>query len=481
MACTTILIGKKATNDGSTIIARTDDGRFDVKRVTIVPPSRQPKTYKSKITGETIELPDDPLRYSACPNVIGDEGIWAATGINEANVGMTATETITSNPRVLAADPLVKVKNKAAGFGEEDFLVLVLPYIRSAREGVLRLAEILEKHGTYESNGVAFNDENEIWWMETIGGHHYVAARVPDDMAVIAPNQFAMDHFDFEDALGPGKNFLCSKDLPEFIRENRLDLNNEGPATLRNVFGSLTDADHVYNTPRAWYMGRFLAPYAYKWDGPDRDFGPESDNIPFALKPWRKVSVEDVKYILGSHFQGTEFDPYIEKNRSAGTGGMYRPIGVNRTDVMGICQIRGYAPDLIKGVFWFCFGTAAYSAMMPVYTGVAKLPAYIENVSRLPSTNDLHWASRMIGALADSCRGSSLITIERYHNAVTTEARRLLIKYDREYAEKGDPAVLMNANKEIAAMVREKTDAALGSVLRSAMENMKNGYRRPDN
>lgn len=58
----------------------------------------------------TIELPDDPMRYTAVPNAVEGEGIWAAAGVNEANVAMTATETITSNPRVLGADPLVKLQ-----------------------------------------------------------------------------------------------------------------------------------------------------------------------------------------------------------------------------------------------------------------------------------------------------------------------------------------------------------------------------------
>lgn len=141
-------------------------------------------------------------------------GIWAATGINSKNVGMTATETITSNPRVLGADPYVNYIEKTktpGGIGEEDLVVLVLPYINSAREGVLRLGSLLEKYGTYEPNGIAFNDENEIWWLETIGGHHWIARRVKDDEYVVMPNQFGLDRFDFEDAFGAQKENLCSK------------------------------------------------------------------------------------------------------------------------------------------------------------------------------------------------------------------------------------------------------------------------------
>ncbi len=148
MACTTVLAGAKASHDGSTMIARTDDGHFDVKKLIVVNPKDQPKKYRSVCSHTEIELPDNPMRYTACPNVDREKaGIWAATGINAANVGMTATETITTNARVLAADPLTEIKkaknrkekDTPGGIGEEDFVVLVLPYIRSAREGVLRI------------------------------------------------------------------------------------------------------------------------------------------------------------------------------------------------------------------------------------------------------------------------------------------------------------------------------------------------------
>ena len=65
MACTTILVGKKASYDGSTLIARNDDGAFEPKRVVIITPDKQKKNYKSKIGHLEIELPDNPLRYSA--------------------------------------------------------------------------------------------------------------------------------------------------------------------------------------------------------------------------------------------------------------------------------------------------------------------------------------------------------------------------------------------------------------------------------
>ena len=365
------------------------------------------------------------------------------------------------------------------GIGEEDFVVLVLPYIHTAREGVERLGALLERYGTYESNGIAFNDAHEIWWLETIGGHHWMARRVPDDKVVIAPNQFAMDAFDLDDAFGAQQAHLCSADLREFIARNHLDLNQNGAFNPRNVFGSHTDMDHVYNTPRAWFMGRYLTPCSHRWDGPDAEFTPESDNIPWALTPDRKLAAEDVKYLLSGHYQGTPYNPYSSQN--TGKRGMYRSIGINRTGVTSICQIRPDAPDAVKGIEWICFGSTTFDAMLPVYTNVPDMPAYLKDVALETSTENFYWGSRLIAALADHNYASSIQQIERYQNAVATNGRRLVLEYDRKMAETGDFSLAAEANEKLCAMAREETASALTKVLRDASEHMKNGYNLADN
>ena len=70
MPCTTILVGKKASYDGSTIIARNDDsgsGHYTSKKLAVIKPEEQPKIYKSVISHVEIELPENPMRYTAMP------------------------------------------------------------------------------------------------------------------------------------------------------------------------------------------------------------------------------------------------------------------------------------------------------------------------------------------------------------------------------------------------------------------------------
>lgn len=505
MACTTILVGKGASYDGSTMMARNDDsgsGSFAPKKLTVVKPGDQPRHYKSVISHVEIDLPDDPLRYTAVPNAVRGEGIWAGSGINEKNVAMTATETITTNPRVLGADPLVvfekgvtaeeaaadgtvEKKEKAGGIGEEDLVTLVLPYISSAREGVKRLGALLQEYGTYETNGIGFSDRDEIWWFETIGGHHWMARRVPDRAYVVMPNQLGIDKFDFRDAMGEQKEYMCSPDLLDFVNKNHLDLTNydSDEFSPRLAFGSLDDADHVYNTPRAWYMGRYFNPHTVKWDGPDADYTPESDDIPWCFVPERKITVEDVKYILSSHYQGTPYDPYgsygEEKSRGA-----YRSIGVNRTDFMAILQLRPYMPDECMAVEWLAFGSNVFNVAVPLYADTDKVPAYLGTTDADVSTDSFYWTSRLIAALADAAFSSNINYIEHYQEAVASKGHEIINRYDGLMAAENDPGkkagLRDRANEELAEMLKKESVKALNRVLYGASNHMKNQYARSD-
>lgn len=490
MACTTILVGKKATNDGSTMISRNDDnpaGKFHIKKYVVVQPDQTPAVYRSVISHVEIPQADrKAIRYTAMPEVdVTKAGIWASAGINADNVAMTATETITTNERVLAADPLVVYQPATdekpevpGGIGEEDLVSIVLPFVHTAREGVLLLGELLEKFGTYENNGIAFSDADEVWYLESVGGHHWLARRLPDDAYAVLPNEFNLDFFDFDDALGEGRNYLCSKDMKQFIADHHLDLSMDGKFSARVAFGSHTDADHVYNTPRQWYGQRYFNPRTVIWDGPNAQFTPRSDDLPWCRVPEHKITVEDVKYVLSSTYQGTPFDPYSDSDK----GHWYRPIGISRTAFVSVAQIRNDVPAAIAAINWIAFASNVYNALVPQYTNVNTVPEYFSDTTETVSTGSFYWTCRLISALADSQHHACEVEIERYQDAVQSQGRTIMAQAEAHFDPECDvPAWCEKVNQQIADMVREKTDALLDKVLFITSNKMINAYSRSDN
>ena len=164
MPCTTILVGKKASYDGSTMIARNDDAggnHFTAKKYVSSTQKSSQKVYKS------VMLPYRDFAARASHALQRSSQCHPGQGIGRPavsmkNVAMTATETITSNPRVLGRIPWWYIsrqrmeKQKFPAVLGRGYCCLVLPYINSAREGVKRLGSLLEQYGTYEKNGIAF-------------------------------------------------------------------------------------------------------------------------------------------------------------------------------------------------------------------------------------------------------------------------------------------------------------------------------------
>ncbi|KRL65860.1 dipeptidase A [Companilactobacillus versmoldensis DSM 14857 = KCTC 3814] len=352
-----MLVGKDASIDGSTMIARDNDahGSIEPQRFIVVKPEDQKQDYQSTITGLKIKLPADPMKYTLTPRTILTEGIWGASGINSANVAMSATETITTNSRILGVDPY-----NYDGISEEDLEVIVLPYIHSAREGVERLGKLLEKYGTYEPNGISFADKDEIWWLETIGGHNWAAVKIPDDAYVVAPNRMNIDDFDFD-----SDDTMASTNLKSIIDEYHLNPDRD-KINLRHIFGSSTIRDSEYNNPRAWYIQKLF--------NPEIEQDPRDQDLPFICHSKKKLSLEDIKFALGTHYENTPYDVYGHMG-SEDEKKMFRPIGINRNHSLHVLQIRNGVPDEIAGIHWVAFGVNTFDTIVPFYANIEDTPA----------------------------------------------------------------------------------------------------------
>lgn len=408
MACTTFLVGKSASIDGSTMIARAEDGGNgpNPQKFVVVTPDQQSKTYHAILTDVRVLLPENPLSYTATPDVDSTAGIWAGAGINGVNVAMTATETITTNSRVQGADPFV-----ANGLGEADFLTIVLPYIHSARDGVRRLGALLEEYGTYEANGIAFSDCDEVWYMETLGGHHWAAMKIPDDAYVIAPNRLNIDQFEME-----SDTTLCSADLETFINKHHLNPDFDG-LNLRHTFGSATIKDTVYNNPRAWYVQQYFSATSKRT--------PIDQDLPFVQRANRKLTVSDVKWALSSHYQNTPFDPY--GRGSAMEKEQFRAIALNRNLETHVLQIRNHVPSKLASIHWLAFGPNTFNELAPFYANVTNTPIRYRDTPTNFDPQTIFWLNKTLALIGDSNFERYQELVARFRQQVMAEMQNILL------------------------------------------------------
>ncbi|WEV36684.1 C69 family dipeptidase [Lactobacillus sp. ESL0677] len=450
--CTTILVGKNASLDGSTMIARSEDGGRTIipEGFEVITPDKQPKHYESVISHQKIDdddLPANPLRYTSAPDVSGESGIWAAAGINSDNVAMTATETITTNSRIQGIDPLTA----EGGLGEEDFVTLTLPYLHSALDGVKRVSYLLEKYGTYEMNGMAFADNDEIWYLETIGGHHWIARRIPDDAYVIAPNRLNIDEFHFGQ-----DGFMASSDLEDLIAEYHLNPDREG-YNMRHIFGSSTIKDAHYNNPRAWFVHNYFDP----------EFGgqPSDQDQPFICHANRKISIEDIEWVESSHYQDTPYDPY-------GTGTdaekkTFRSIALNRNFETHILQVRNDVPAEFAGVQWLAFGPNSFNCMVPFYTNVSTTPASYQTGAKF-DLNKIFWLNKLTAQLGDTnfkVYGELEADFEQKSQSECHMIQHQTDKKAKDLSGQELEDLLVEANQKMANQVYSNTIDLLGNMV----------------
>lgn len=404
------------------------------------------------------------------------------SGINAENVAMTATETTNTSPAVYAADPLVP-----DSLGERDFVSVVLPFIHSARDGVLQLGRLLEKYGTSENSGIAFQDKNEIWYLETLGGHHWFAKRVPDDSYVIASNMSTITDFDMTDAFGKQTAHMCSADLPEFISRGHMygsasaaELKRKTRLDMHAIFESRRTLDCVYNTPRIWFIQRMLSRRKFRWDGPDADFTPQSFDFRWSMQPDLPISIEDIRRVFAAHYEFTESNVYLPK---ADARPSFRPIGISRTNLTSITQIRPYCPEQISALHWIAFGCNIFNTFTPFYANCSEIPPVFSKADGTVSTDSQYWISRLISAMADSHYGECINIIWDYQSGSVKKYLAIISKRDAEWTAKkpkNSTAFLTKCNAEISEAAHAMSLELLKRVLDISTHYMKCSFAVSD-
>lgn len=456
-ACTTILVGKKASIDGSTMIARNDDTflpltpqRFVMQQAV----SGRHETLESNINGFKAPLPESGYKTTFTPNVEVDRwGVFNETSINERNVAMSSTESVYGNERALAYDPWVK-----NGLAEDSLQTMVAPFIDSARHGVKYLGNLIKKYGSPEGNGILLSDANEVWYMEIVTGHHWAATRIPDDAYAIAANQVAQDHIDFNDS----DNYMWSDGLREFVAKHHLNPSKDD-FNFRRIFGTDNEKDRHYNTPRVWYGQRCF--------NPEIEQDPQSSNLPFICHANRLLSVEDLEDVLSSHYNETPYDPL--GHGSEADKKKFRPISLNRTQNSHVLQIRNDVPAQQAALMWICFGVPTFTPYVPFYSNATDTDPAWSETSCDYNIKDAYWMYRTLSMLTETHYSNFLQENRDYLTDAKEEQHRLIAETDNKAAELSGQelvAYLTTRNHEMVAEMRDRTMKEIGNFVKQGLQ-----------
>lgn len=425
-SCTSILIGKNASLTKSVIIGRNEDAKTAwPKHLAFNQHQENVKNnyFKSKDNKFEMDLPETIFAYSSTPEWTDKYGIFEEDGINEYHTAMSATESAYANERVLAADPFDLEK----GILEEAMVTVVLPYVKTARDGVKRLGDIVEKHGAAEADGILFSDPDEAWYMEIGSGHHWVAQRIPDDSYAVVANQLVIQEIDFVSS-----DFMYSKNLKEFVYKNKL-WPEDAAFNWREIFGTRSDSDLHYNTPRVWIGQKLLTPSV--------DQQPQDFNLPFIRKPDKPISIQDAQAVLSNHYQNTPYDLTNPKNKNNQT---FRPISVATCQESHLLELNGE-----NMTHWLAMGVAAQSVYIPFYPQGTKVPSMYKYGKETYSANSTYWVFKLASTLADR-------NWNKYATALgnAQETTHLRYEYDQKIASENDPAkktaLVDEANEKMA-------------------------------
>ncbi|MFC4666121.1 dipeptidase [Falsiporphyromonas endometrii] len=374
MACTNLIVGKKASKDGSVMVSYAADSHTlygELYRYAAA--DHQPGAMRKIIEWDTHkylgEIPEVAHTYSVVGNM------------NEHQVLIAES---TWGGRKELEDP-----NGIMDYGS--LIYVGLQRSKTAREAIKVMTDLVEKYG-YHSSGESFTiaDKNEVWVMELIGkgkygkGAVWVAIRIPDDAICAHANQSRIQQIPFKDK----KNCMYSKDVVSFARKMGFFKGKDKDFSFQAAYNPY-DAGGLRGCE-----GRVYA-FFNKFNKDMRHYisfieGKTKEPMPLYIKPDRKLSVADVRDMMRDHFEGTDLDmtkdvgagPYVCPYRWRPMtfkvdGKEYcneRAIATQQTGWVFVGQTRGWLPDKIGGILWFGCDDADMTVFTPMYCGLTEIP-----------------------------------------------------------------------------------------------------------
>lgn len=365
-ACSAFIVGKELTTDGSMLYGRTEDypyspdgGRHN-QNFVVVPAKdyKEGDRIEDESNGFTYPHLAHEMKYTATYDAArgnGSNGNFGAHGFNEVGVSMTATVSATPNDKVLKEDPLVK-----DGLAEASMIDLVLPRAKNAREGIEIVAKTLDEKGSAEGNIIVVADKDELWYMEILSGHQYVAIKFPQDRYAIFANTYYLGNVDFNDK----ENVIASKDVEAVAKKaDNYKTDKAGKFHIAKSYGP--DSYTERNRSRTYAGITWMDSQAkVKYDDETFDLlrKPEDSN--------KKYSLQDVfgeQRNRFEHLPQYKADDLIEPNQKEDKDKFKYALGNENVIDAHVYQIKKDLPSAFGGVVWLGLAQSRNTPYVPFY------------------------------------------------------------------------------------------------------------------
>ena len=445
--CTSVIVGEKATADGSFLLARSADSsalkaqHFVIHEAREWPEGSMYRTQDHKgATAFEWPQPAHSMRFTTVPN--WQTQLHGAVGFNEAGVGLTGTESIFARDDALAIDPY----NKASGITEDDIPDVLLSRCTTAREACALLGRIIEEAGCGEGFGVGFVDSKEVWYLETGTGHQWIAHRTPADKYMATGNQGRLREYDPE-----REDMMGSPTVMSWAKEHGFWNPEEGPFDFAAAYTRNDERDRVYNDPRVWQIQKLFNPSLEQ--KPD-----EGRTYPVYLKPEKKLTVDDMKTMLRNHYEGTDHDPYspvLNGNEP------WRPISVFRTYESHVMHVRPWLPKEIGEVAYVGIGMADLSCYVPYYHGLESYPAHYGMGTDKADSKSIYWKYRKLQTLVMTDYQKLAPVVKAAYKTFEADTAKAQADMEKKYMEvvKKDPKAASKLLNEFNLKVMNDAEA----------------------
>lgn len=390
-ACTGFIIGKDLTTDGSTLYGRTEDLEPNHNKNFVVRERKYNKAgdkFVDETNGFSFDLPAVSYKYTAVPDVTPEQGVFDEAGFNEEGVSISATVSASANDDIQKVDPYVK-----DGIAESALSSVVLPHVKTAKEGVELLAKIVREKGAAEGNIVTLADKTGVWYMEILSGHQYAAIKFPDDKYAVFPNTFFLGSVDKNDT----ENTILSADLEKTARD---------AGTYKEINGSFHVAQS-YNPPLA------EADRSRVWSGikaldPNADVQYDDEYFELMHSTSDKLSLRDAMNLQRNRLEGTDFKPQDQMELD-GKGipdktkadPVYKyPISNPNVMEAHIFQLKDNLPASTGGgILWLAMGSPRNAPYLPYYGNISNTSQPYQEMSTAYNENSWYWTVSRINDL----------------------------------------------------------------------------------